>query len=166
MTELLAAGITTIDILIVYALLHVKKGRFKLAVWTAFLNMAFPFLGFWAGEVTASLFSEWSGLLSGVLLGLIGIHMLLHDDEAPTAKVVSPALIAVAVSLDTFSVSVSFGMLQLNKTLFIVSSGLFSLTFSYAVLRFKRHLGIKNGKVLKSIAGIALLTMGIMSCFR
>ena len=34
-TELFAAGITTIDIIIVYALLNVKKGKLKLAVWTA-----------------------------------------------------------------------------------------------------------------------------------
>ena len=168
LTELFVAGITTIDILIVYALLQVKKGRFKLAVWTAFLNMAFPFFGFWAGEMTASLFSEWSGILSGVLLGLIGIQMLLHDDDAKTVvnKTISPAVVAIAVSLDTFSVSVSVGMLQLDKTLFIMASGLLSLLFSYAVLRFKRQLGIKNGKVLKRLAGIALLVLGIMSCIR
>jgi manganese efflux pump family protein len=164
-TELFAAGITTIDIIIVYALLHVKKGKLKLAVWTAFLNLAFPFLGFVVGEMTASLFMEWSGLLSGVMLGLIGLHMLLHDDSDAQNKLVSPYLIAVAVSIDAFSVSVSFGMLHFDKVLFIAATGLFSLVFSYAVLLFKSRLRIKNGRVLKAFAGVAFLVMGIMSCF-
>ena len=145
-TELFAAGITTIDIIIVYAFLNVKKGKFRLAVWTAFLIWRSRFLGFVIGEMSASLFMEWSGLLSGVMLGLIGLHMLLHDDSDAQTKLVSPYLIAVAVSIDAFSVSVSFGMLHLDKVLFIAATGLFSLVFSYAVLRFKGRLGIKDGR--------------------
>ena len=81
LNELFAASITTLDIIVVYVLLEVKEGKFALAIWTAFLNMLLPFLGFMTGEFSASFFSGFSDLLSGVLLGLIGLHMLLEDDD-------------------------------------------------------------------------------------
>ncbi|MCZ2257528.1 manganese efflux pump MntP [Sporosarcina sp. G11-34] len=167
MTELFFAGITSLDVVAVYAFLHVKKGKFKLALWTSFLNMAFPFLGFVTGEWSTHYFSGWTTLLSGVLLSLIGIHMLLQgEDEEKQRHGVNPMFIALAVSVDTFSVSVSFGMLQMNKTIFILASGFITLVLSYLTLRFKAQLGVKNGKWLRRIAGTVLLVMGILSCLR
>lgn len=167
MVELIAAGITSIDVVVVFAFLQVKKGKFTLALWTALLNMAFPFLGFATGEFTSHLFSEWSSLLSGVILALIGIHMLLQDDEPGSIeKQLPPAFIALAVSLDTFSVSVSFGMLHLDRTLFILSSGIFAFILSYIALVFKEKMGLGDGKLVRRLAGLALLIMGVMSCFR
>lgn len=167
LVELVAAGITTIDVVAVYAFLQVKRGKFRLALLTAIFNMVFPFLGFITGEFSAHIFAGWSSLLSGILLGLIGIHMLLQDGDggSPTGKL-HPSFIALAVSIDTFSVSVSFGMLQMNKMLFICASGLFTLILSYAALRFKGRLGMKDGKMLRRFAGLALLIMAIMSFIR
>lgn len=166
MAELFAAGVTTLDVLVIYSFLRVKKGKFVLALWTSFLNMVFPFLGFITGELSAHIFTVWSSILSGVMLSLIGIHMLLQDDTSGSpSKLASPFIIAFAVSVDAFSVSVSFGMLQMDKMLFIAASGLFTFIFSYAALRIKGHFGLKNGRVLRTIAGLALLTLGILSCF-
>ncbi|KAA0955660.1 hypothetical protein FQ087_13745 [Sporosarcina sp. ANT_H38] len=167
LAELFAAGITTLDVLVIYSLLKVDSGRLALAFWTAFLNMAFPFLGFITGEFSAHIFTVWSSILSGVMLGLIGLHMLLQSDaKDSSSKQVSPFIIAFAVSVDAFSVSVSFGMLQMDKLLFIVASGSFTFIFSCVALLLKGHIGLKNGKALRLIAGLALLIMGISSCFR
>lgn len=164
--EIFAASVTTIDVVVVLSLLQLRKGRLVLALWVAFLNMVLPFVGFVMGDWSAELFSVWSHLLSGVLLALIGIHMLLHDDDNNLLKRhLHPAIIALAVSLDTFSVSVSFGMLQLNKMLFIFATGFLSFLFSCLALYFGRFLSIKNGRLLRIIAGSALLIMGILSCF-
>ncbi|NYF23486.1 manganese efflux pump [Sporosarcina sp. JAI121] len=166
MAEIFAAGITTLDVIVVYSFLQIKKGRFVLALWTAFLNVVFPFLGFVTGELSADIFTVWSSILSGVMLSLIGIHMLLQDDETgSSSKQIPPFFIAFAVSVDAFSVSVSFGMLQMDKTLFIVASALFTLVFSYGALILKGRLGLKDGKGLRLIAGFALLALGILSCF-
>ena len=166
MTEVFVAGITTLDVLVIYSFLHINKGRFVLVLWTSLLNMVFPFLGFITGELSAHIFTVWSSILSGVMLSLIGIHMLLQDGESSsTGKQLSPFLIAFAVSVDAFSVSVSFGMLHMDKILFIVASGLFTFVFSCAAFLLKGHLGLKNGKALRLIAGFALLIIGVLSCF-
>ncbi len=167
LVELIAASITSIDVVVVFAFLQVKEGKLTLALWTSFLNMAFPFLGFATGELTAHLFTDWSSLLSGILLALIGIHMLLQDGGSSSKdKQLHPSFIALAVSIDTFSVSVSFGMLHLDKTLFILASGVLTFFLSYTALLFKSRLGLKDGKVLRRFAGFALFTMGVMSFFR
>ena len=88
--------------------------------------------------------------------------MLFEDDEKSPPVQLHPAFIALAVSIDSL-VSVSFGMLQMNKFLFIVASCLFSLVFSYLALSYKRFLGINDGKVLRRFAGAMLLIMGIWS---
>lgn len=165
--ELFAAGITTLDIIVVYVLLRVRGRRLVLALWTAILNMVLPLVGFMMGEFSTAIFADWSRLLSGVLLSLIGLHMLLQDnDDQPTILKVHPALIALLVSVDAFSVSVTFGMMQLNKLLFIAASGFFALFFSLAALYFQKKLGIKSGKRIRQFAGVSLLIMGILSCIR
>ena len=167
MTELFAAVITTLDIIVIFALLKVKGRKLALVLWTTFFNIALPFLGFIIGEFSFSLFSEWSSLLSGVLLGLIGLHMLLQDaGEQQVVLRFHPVFVAFIVSVDAFSVSISFGMLQFNKLLFIVASGFFAFTFSVVALHFKNRLGIKNGKVLRIFVGLSLIVMGIVSCIQ
>lgn len=162
--ELFAASITTIDIIIVYALLNIREGKFTLALWTSFLNMLLPFLGFLAGEFSAMFFTGWSSLLSGVLLSLIGLHILLQDDQSPSLKL-HPAFIALAVSIDTFTVSVSFGMMHMNKGLFIVASGVLSLIFAYGTLRLKNGISALRGKRLRQFTGVSFIIIGIISYF-
>ncbi|WP_172794026.1 manganese efflux pump [Sporosarcina sp. HYO08] len=167
MIELFSAGITSIDIIVVYSLLQVKEGKLALALWTSLLNMLFPFLGFITGEFSMYFFTSWSSLLSGILLALIGIHMLLQDNETVSeSKQLPPFVIALAVCLDTFSVSVSFGMLQMDKFIFILASGIFAFTLAYLSLTLKGILGFKTGHRLRRFAGLVLLIMGVLSCIR
>ncbi|AOV08840.1 hypothetical protein BI350_15650 [Sporosarcina ureilytica] len=165
--ELFAASVTTLDIIVVYVLLRVKGRRLVLALWTGFLNVMLPLLGFMMGELSATIFADWSVLLSGVILSLIGLHMLLQDNnEQSTMIKLHPAFIAFVVSIDAFSVSVTFGMLQLNKLLYIMASGIFAFVFSLTALYFQKKLGVKNGNRIRQFAGVSLLIMGILSCIR
>ncbi|WP_432354055.1 manganese efflux pump [Sporosarcina sp. A2] len=163
MVEIIAALVTTIDILVIYTLLHVRKRKWLIALWTAFLNVLFPLVGFMAGEFSAQVFSEWSGILSSVMLGLIGLHMLLQEENETRTKVAGPLLIAVAVSLDGFSVSMSFGLMHLDKWLFIASTGILSLVLSYAALRANLTMTAGSRTILRRFAGLVLIAMGILS---
>lgn len=165
--ELFAAAVTTLDIFVIYVLLKVQGRKIVLALWTAFLNMLLPLIGFILGEFSTLLFADWSMVLSGVLLSLIGLHMLLEDADEPNKFLnVHPSLLALLVSLDAFSVSVTFGMLQMNKLLFVVASGIFSLFFALVALYFQKKLSVKNGRKIRQFAGVVLLVMGILSSIR
>lgn len=164
MGELFVAGITTLDILVIYVFLKVQGRKVVLACWTALLNMLLPFLGFLLGEFSTALFADWSILLSSLLLGLIGLHMLLEDaNEQAKFLMIHPSLIAFIVSIDAFTVSVTFGMLQLNKAIFIISSGIFSFIFALIALYFQKKLKITNGKRIRQFAGVSLIVIGVLS---
>ncbi|EGQ26664.1 MutG family lantibiotic protection ABC superfamily ATP binding cassette transporter permease [Sporosarcina newyorkensis 2681] len=164
MIEIIAAVVTTIDIVIVHTLLQLRRGRFMIALWTTFLNMLLPLIGFYMGEWTVHFFEGWGPLLSGVLIGLVGLHMLLDDGEQPSVMdKISPFFLALLVSIDAFTVSVTFGMMQLNKWLFIFVSGFFSFVFSIIALLSTGRIKLINGTFIRRVAGIVFIIIGVMS---
>ncbi|HWI47040.1 MAG TPA: manganese efflux pump [Rummeliibacillus sp.] len=162
MPEILAAIITAIDVLTIYLLLPQIKYRFWLSLWTGALHMIFPFIGFHVGEWLATYISNLTQNISGLLLSMIGVQLLLAAKNSKPAQI--PVIIlAVTTSLDTFSVSVSFGMLQLQETLLICSMGVFAFLFSYIALVLNKKIPVRIGAYLQIVAGISLLLMGIFS---
>ncbi|ETT87208.1 manganese efflux pump [Viridibacillus sp. FSL R5-0477] len=162
MQEIIAGVITALDVLALFLILPKVRFRFALSCWTAGLHVIFPLIGFYVGEWAAQYLITIAKMLSGALLSLIGLQLLLSArvKEPPN---LSPILLAVTASLDTFSVSVSFGMLQLQKSLFIMSTGITTFIFSYIALSIKRKTPVNLGIMLQVIAGVALLLMGILS---
>jgi len=160
--EIIAGVITALDVLALFLILPKVRFRFALSCWTAGLHVIFPLIGFYVGEWAAQYLITIAKMLSGALLSLIGLQLLLSArvKEPPN---LSPILLAVTASLDTFSVSVSFGMLQLQKSLFIMSTGITTFIFSYIALSIKRKTPVNLGIMLQAIAGVALLLMGILS---
>ena len=161
-TEIIAAIITAIDVLTIYLLLPHIKYRFWLSLWTGALHMIFPLVGFHVGEWLATYISSLAQNISGLLLSLIGAHLLLAAKDSKPAQI-SVILLAITTSLDTFSVSVSFGMLQLQESLLICSMGVFAFLFSYIALVLNKKIPIRIGIYLQIISGISLLLMGIFS---
>ncbi|MEX3621576.1 manganese efflux pump [Viridibacillus arvi] len=164
MQEIIAGVITALDVLALFLILPKVRFRFALSCWTAGLHVIFPLIGFYVGEWAAQYLITIAKMLSGALLSLIGLQLLLSArvKEPPN---LSPILLAVTASLDTFSVSVSFGMLQLQKSLFIMSTGITTFLFSYIALSIKRKTPVNLGIMLQIFAGVALLLMGILSIF-
>ena len=113
MQGILAGILTSVDVIGLYVLLPNVRYRLFLSLWTAALHMLFPLLGFELGSYLVRFLLEWGQWISSILLFCIGMHLLLfsHRDEKVT---ISPVLLAVTASLDTFSVSVYFGMLYLE----------------------------------------------------
>lgn len=164
MLEIIAATVTTIDILIVYTVLQLRRGRFMIALWTTCLNILLPLIGFYMGEWTVSYFQGWSQVLSGVMLGLIGVHILLDETDEPSLmEKVSPVFLALFVSVDAFTVSVTFGMMELNKWLFVFVSGVLSFVFSVIALLSTDRIPFINGDWIRRITGIVFIVIGVMS---
>ena len=96
--------------------------------YTEYVAASCRFLRRGMGDV---LFSRDGAMRSRVyMLSLIGLHILLSDSEQPSVvNKISPFFLALIVSIDAFGVSVTFGMMQLNKWLFVLASGFFRLYF-------------------------------------
>ncbi|RHW40013.1 hypothetical protein D1B33_03965 [Lysinibacillus yapensis] len=160
MQEILTGLIVALDVVALYLLLPDVKQRFILSAWTAILHMVFPIIGFSLGTWMLNILLQWSNLISSILLFAIGLQLILSSKNRQTITI-PLAILALTASLDTFSVSISFGMLNLQKYLFIVSAGLWTFVLSYISLYVaKSSLKIK-GDPLKWLAGIALIAISI-----
>lgn len=160
MQEILTGLIVALDVVALYLLLPDVKQRFILSVWTALLHMIFPIIGFSLGTWMLSVLLQWSNLISSILLFSIGLQLILSSRNRQTIAI-PLAILAITASLDTFSVSISFGMLNLQKTLFILSAGIWTFVLSYISLYLAKSSFRVKGEPLKWIAGIALIAIGI-----
>ena len=145
-----------------YVLLPNVRFRLLLSVWTASLHMLFPLLGFELGHFMVRFLLDWGQWISSILLFCIGLHLLLFSNNAEN-KSIPPILLAVTASLDTFSVSVSFGMLNLEKLIFIISAGASAFICSYIALVVARKNKRILGNNIQKLAGVVFIIMGILS---
>jgi putative Mn2+ efflux pump MntP len=157
-TEVFAGFLTALDVVALYSVLPKIRFPLILALWTGILHMIFPFIGFLAGEWITGLLLEGGRWISSVLLFLTGLHLCLNQQK-PTSSYITPTLLAIVVSIDTFSVSLSFGMLQLHKWIFLISAGAFAFVFSYIALKSK----LIKGPILTRLSGVCLIVMGVLT---
>lgn len=161
MQEIVAGIVMSFDVVALFLVANNVKYKWLLACWTACLHMIFPLIGFYFGEWLGEFLIQWSNLISVVLLFFVGLQMLLsRKNEDFPAKTLP--IIAIFASVDTFSVSLSFGMLQLEKYFFIISAGFSTLVLSYiALVIAQKNTIFKNG-LLKKFAGLLLIIMSIL----
>ncbi|MFY3792965.1 manganese efflux pump MntP family protein [Ureibacillus sp. MALMAid1270] len=161
MQEILIGLVVALDVVALYLLLSTVKQRFFLALWTALLHMIFPIIGFTIGNMMVAILMQWSNIISSILLFFIGLHLILSTHNRQITPI--PVwILAISASLDTFSVSISFGMLNLQKYLFIISAGIWTFVLSYISLTLARRSQRSfKGQSLKWIAGISLMTFSV-----
>lgn len=155
---MLAGLLTALDVVALYSVLPKIRFPLILSIWTGILHMIFPLIGFLAGEWITSFIVEGGRLISSILLFLTGVHLCLYQQK-PKSTLIPPIFLAIVVSIDTFSVSLSFGMLQLQKWFFLFSAGFFALAFSYVALKSK----LIKGPLLTRISGVCLMLMGLLT---
>ena len=161
MQEIVAGVGMSFDVVALFLVANNVKYKWLLARWTAFLHMIFPLIGFYCGEWLGEVLVQWSNGISVLLLFFIGLQLLLsRKNENFPAKALP--IIAIFASFDTFSVSLSFGMLKLEKYLFIITAGFSTLILSYIALVIAQKNTIFKHDLLKRMAGLLLIIMSIL----
>lgn len=159
MQEIIFGLIVSLDVAALYLLIPNVTSRFFLSMWTAILHMIFPIIGFTVGNWMLHLLAQWSNIVSSCLLFFIGLQFIVSSKNPYFS--IPIGLLAITSSLDTFSVSISFGMLNLQKYYFIASAGIWAFILSYTALYLaKSGISIKSTP-LKWIAGISLITISV-----
>ena len=161
-TEILAGFLMSVDVLILFSLVSYRKQVLTLAAWVASLHMLFPLIGYYAGVLVQTYLQQASPYLSGVLLTLVGLQMVLSKSpkEIP---MMPPYILAIVASLDTFSVSISFGMLQVEKFIFILSAGIFAFIGVIVAQKIIYKNTVMNRGMIMKLAGGVLLVMGLLT---
>lgn len=162
MQEILTGITMAFDAVAIYLMMGHVRAKLLLALWTSICHMLFPLIGFYFGEWIAQYLFGWANIFSSILLFCIGLQLLISSKKQDFPAVMIP-LLAVFVSLDTFSVSLSFGMLHLQRNLFIGSAGISTFFLSYTALLLSHRLAFFNGGLLNWLAGITLIVISVLS---
>lgn len=133
-----------------------------------------PLLGFFLGGVVGSLIEAYAGIVTLVILGLIGGNMikegvsaLRHPEEqacAASPERLTAAVIlmqAVATSIDAFAVGVSLRAVNVDIA---VSAGIIALTTCaccFAALALGRRFGHVLGDRAQIVGGAVLVLIGL-----
>lgn len=134
-----------------------------------------PLLGFYAGSLAASFIEAYAGIITLVILGVIGGKMVwdgFHDDEAAEEEAARDhigasviLLQAVATSIDAFAVGVSFA--ATGEAIWLDASIIAFCTFALCVLVLVvgRRFGANLGARAQIVGGIILIAIGIKALF-
>lgn len=140
-----------------------------------------PLLGYFVGGLAAEVIERYAGIITLVILGIVGGNMiregaeaLLHpgEDEAehagPVAKRLTMVTIlaqAFATAIDAFAVGVSLRAQAVNIVVAASIIALTTLVLCLAALAMGRKLGEVLGDRAQVAGGIVLVLIGLKAFF-
>ena len=150
---------------------HMPKAK-KIAMPLAFavFQMAMPVFGYFGGMLVASYIDAYAGIVSFVILGIVGGKMIwealqeMHSPgEAASSHLTWCGLFveSIATSIDALIVGVSFA--ATGKSIVLYSSMIGATTFGccLAVLVLGKKLGERFGVHAQAAGGAVLVCIGL-----
>ncbi len=165
---------------------HERRRRlFLMPVFFGFFQGFMPVLGYVLGSVAANLIETYSGIVTLVILGIIGGNMIVEgaralrggeaeaEEEEEEARKRSQGrltvwmifLQAIATAIDAFAVGVSLRAQAVEILPASVVIALTTFIFSLVALFIGRRLGKLLGDRAEVAGGIVLVCIGIKACF-
>lgn len=141
------------------------KYMFIVGLYFGLFQGLMPLFGYFLGNLFGNIIINIDHWVAFVLLFLIGFNMLkdvYSDSEVADGvnfKVMFP--LAIATSIDAFSVGITLSFLRVNIfiSIFIISIVTFILSFIGVLIGNK--FGLRYGRVAQIIGGLILIFMGI-----
>ncbi|MGY4688407.1 manganese efflux pump MntP [Salibacterium sp. K-3] len=141
--------------------------RFKTAAAVGFFHMMMPCFGLFGGRWIAESFEKAALVAGGALLLVTGLQMIwsaVRKEENGTAILpygTGIIIFAVLVSLDSFSIGISLGILQTSWFKVLVLFGAFSAMFTWAGLALGGRLQHMFGHAGEAAGGVILFILGL-----
>lgn len=144
-----------------------KLDILKISVATALFHMIMPLAGMWMGGYISMLLGKVATMCGGILLLLLGAHMVYSSLRAEASKpydhrsFLGLTLFSLSVSIDSFSVGVSLGMFAGDVLLTVLMFGAAGGLMSVIGLLLGRRVGEWIGEYGEALGGVILLAFGI-----
>ena len=144
---------------------NLYKSSITTSIWFSIFQTVMPVLGYYLGNIISMKLFSVAYYISFFILSFLGISMIREKDDVVQLndslgfKIMF--LLSVSISMDAFSVGISYALLNLN---IILSSILnFSITFitTYIGCILGSKIGSKYSSISKTIGGIILISLGI-----
>ncbi|CAM4155260.1 manganese efflux pump MntP family protein [Paenibacillus alkaliterrae] len=143
----------------------------KLGAVVAIFHVMMPLAGMYTGHYVSSLLGNVATTAAGILLVLLGGHMIyssLRGDEVQSFDYRSSwglLLLALSVSVDSFSVGITLGMFAANILITVLLFGFFGGLMSVLGLMLGRKVSGNLGEYGEACGGAILFVFGILFIF-
>jgi putative Mn2+ efflux pump MntP len=133
-------------------------------------HIVMPFLGIVLGQLAAAPFENYAALISGALLIFIGAQMFFGAFSEEKRILFQPVgvgllLLALTVSLDSFSVGFGLGIAGVKVLITLLLFGIVSTLFSLVALLIGRHVQSYLGVYSEILGGSILTGFGLWMLF-
>ncbi|GAB1371898.1 manganese efflux pump MntP family protein [Candidatus Kapaibacterium sp.] len=139
----------------------------KIAVVMAFFQGVFPFVGWLVGSNIVQLFQDYDHWIAFALLFLLGIYMIYgsltegSDDKYRKIDRVSVISMAIATSIDSLIVGLSFGMVHVNIWIACAMIAFFTYLFAMIGMLIGKKTGNLIGHKFEIAAGFVIMLIGV-----
>lgn len=126
-----------------------------------------PILGYFCGNIIASIVESLASIIGFILLLIIGLNMiresLSSDDEEITDyfSFKEVTLLAIATSIDAFAVGITIALLKDPIIISAIIIGIVAFIFSIIGVFIGKKLGHIVGDKFQILGGIILILIGI-----
>lgn len=144
---------------------NLHKSSLITSIWFAVFQTCMPILGYFLGNIISMKLFSVAYYISFFILVFLGTSMIREKDNLVQVndslgfKIMF--LLSISISMDAFSVGISYALLNLNIVLSSILN--FSITFitTYIGCTLGSKIGDKYSSFSKVIGGIILISLGI-----
>jgi manganese efflux pump family protein len=143
----------------------------KISIVIALFHIFMPLFGFFMGNYLGLLLGGIANTVGGLLLVLLGSHMVYSAIRGEAVKsfdyrtIWGLLLFSFMVSIDAFSVGVSLGMFATDLLLAVLLFGIFGGGMSIVGLLLGRRIGYWVGSYGEAFGGAILFVFGLKFLF-
>jgi putative Mn2+ efflux pump MntP len=147
-----------------------RRQRLRVSLLMSSFEMAMPVVGLLLGHALGNLVGGGADYLAIGVLALLGLWMLLHEDEAEGERVnqlvsgqgLVLLALGISISLDELAIGFTIGLLHLSLWLAVALIGAQAFLFAQVGLRLGARLNETLRERAEQLAGLALLGLAVL----
>ena len=147
------------------------RHMFSFSFVVALFHMLLPIGGMLTGKMMSELFGEMATVVAGVLLAFLGINMIYNAFKEEKQSILNISsfwgmlLVGLSVSIDSFSVGITLGMMISNVWLTILIFGFCGGMMSLLGLGLGKKVKQSLGEYGEALGGVVLVVFGVYFIF-
>lgn len=167
----LALGMDAFSVSLALGMQEIRLKRMAfIGIVIGLFHIILPFLGIIIGQFLSSQVSHLTTLVSAILLVVIGANMFFSAFHLDMKKISSPygfgfVLLAMTVSVDSFSVGLSLGLSGVKVAIAIILFGVTSMCLTWIGLLLGRNVQGFLGAYSEMFGGSILIAFGLLIIF-
>lgn len=146
------------------------KQIFKIGLTVGFFHIWMPLVGMLAGKFLSEKFGTVALIIGGLMLILLGLHMVWSCLKKTEEKIISPSgfgllLFAFSVSVDSLSIGLTLGIYHAKMIMVVLCFGIVATVLTWCGLLVGRKVQGWAGVYGEALGGSILLAFGLKLLF-